>query len=86
MRQGVIGDTQGRFKVDRLLAFVAERFQAVDEIWHVGDRQEPEVLEGLRALGKPLEVVNSNATDDPAGPTPVDPVYGFITRRKVGSG
>lgn len=61
---GVIGDTQGRFKVDRLLAFVAERFANVDEVWHAGDWQYPEVLEGLRALGKPLTVVNGNAPDD----------------------
>ncbi|MDQ6773231.1 MAG: metallophosphatase family protein [Candidatus Dormibacteraeota bacterium] len=71
VRLGLIGDTQGRFKVDRLLAFVAEKFTAVDEIWHVGDWQEPEVLEGLRALGKPLEVVNGNAPDDPRYPMTV---------------
>lgn len=65
---GVIGDTQGRYKVDRLLAFVAERFAGVDEVWHAGDWQHPEVLDGLRALGKPLTVVNGNAPDDPAYP------------------
>lgn len=57
--------------MDRLLDFVAERFRGVDEIWHAGDWQEYELLEGLRALGKPLEVVNGNAPDDPRYPTTV---------------
>jgi predicted phosphodiesterase len=68
VRLGVIGDTQGRYKVDRLLAAVAPRFAAVDEVWHAGDWQEPAVLDGLRALGKPLTVVNGNAPDDPSYP------------------
>jgi uncharacterized protein len=40
----------------------------VDEVWHVGDWQEQAVLDGLRALGKPLTVVNGNAPDDPSFP------------------
>ena len=68
LRLGLIGDTQGRYRVERLLAFVAPRFADVDEIWHVGDWQEEAVLEGLRALGKPLAVVNGNAPDDPHYP------------------
>jgi uncharacterized protein len=64
LRLGLIGDTQGRYRVDRLLRFVTERFARVDEIWHVGDWQEEAVLDGLRALGKPLAVVNGNAPDD----------------------
>jgi putative phosphoesterase len=71
MRIGLIGDTQGRYRVDRLLAFAGERFSDVDEIWHAGDWQEPAVLKGLRALGKPLTVVNGNAPDDPAYPSRV---------------
>jgi putative phosphoesterase len=68
VRLGLIGDTQGRYRVGPLLELVAARFAAVDEIWHVGDWQEEAVLEGLRALGKPLEVVNGNAPDDPRYP------------------
>src|ERR1700704_3266182 len=68
LRLGLIGDTQGRYRVDRLLRFVTERFAMVDEIWHVGDWQEEAVLDGLRALGKPLTVVNGNAPDDPRYP------------------
>ena len=71
LRLGLIGDTQGRYRVDRLLAFVANRFAGVDEIWHAGDWQDPAVLEGLRALGKPLTVVNGNAPDDPRYPLQV---------------
>src|SRR5260221_14335580 len=68
VRLGLIGDTQGRYRVERLLAFVGERFAGVDEIWHAGDWQEPAVLEGLRSMGKPLTVVNGNAPDDPDYP------------------
>jgi uncharacterized protein len=64
VRLGIIGDTQGRYRIDRLLDFVSDRFAEVDEIWHAGDWQEEAVLDGLRALGKPLEVVNGNAPDD----------------------
>jgi uncharacterized protein len=76
VRLGLIGDTQGRYRVERLLAFVAARFAGVDEIWHVGDWQEQATLDGLRELGKPLTVVNGNAPDDPAYPMQV--------RRRIG--
>ena len=68
LRLGVIGDTQGRYKVPVLLETVAEKFRDVDEIWHAGDWQEEAVLDGLKALGKPLLVVNGNAPDDPRYP------------------
>ncbi len=51
-----------------LLDFVAARFAGVDEVWHAGDWQEEAVLDGLRALGKPLTAVNGNAPDDPRFP------------------
>lgn len=69
---GVIGDTQGRYRWPPLLDFVAARFRDVDEIWHAGDWQDPQVLDGLRALGKPLVVVNGNAPDDPTFPERVE--------------
>ena len=65
---GLIGDTQGRYKVDELLRQVARHFEPVDEIWHAGDWQDLAVLDGLQALGRPLRVVNGNAPDDPAFP------------------
>jgi len=70
-RLGLIGDTQGRYRVQALLDFVGERFAGVDEVWHAGDWQEDAVLEGLRRLGKPLTVVNGNAPDDPRFPIQV---------------
>jgi predicted phosphodiesterase len=63
LRLGVIGDTQGRFNVEALLDQVAEIFTGVDEVWHAGDWQYPEVLEGLAEIA-PLTVVNGNAPDD----------------------
>jgi len=57
--------------VATLLAFVSARFSDVDEVWHAGDWQTEEVLDGLRALGKPLTVVNGNAPDDPRYPMAV---------------
>jgi putative phosphoesterase len=70
-RLGLIGDTQGRYRVPGLLEEVAAHFEGVDEIWHAGDWQDYAVLEGLQALGKPLRVVNGNAPDDPAFPESV---------------
>lgn len=71
LRLGLIGDTQGRYRVAALLAVVSDRFAGVDEVWHAGDWQEEAVLDGLRALGKPLTVVNGNAPDDPRYPMQV---------------
>jgi len=65
---GVLGDTQGRYRVADLLAVVGARLAGADEIWHAGDWQDPALLEGLRELGKPLLVVNGNAPDDPRVP------------------
>jgi len=66
-RIGLIGDTQGRYRVDALLETVARLFEGVDEVWHVGDWQEPGVLDGLRKIA-PLTAVNGNAPDDPSYP------------------
>lgn len=71
LRLGLIGDTQGRYRVEALLDFVRECFATVDELWHAGDWQEEAVLDGLRRLGKPLSVVNGNAPDDPRFPMQV---------------
>jgi len=67
LRVGIIGDTQGRYNVPRLLERAAGIFAGVDEVWHAGDWQYPEVLEGLATIA-PLTVVNGNAPDDPAYP------------------
>ena len=70
LRLGVIGDTQGRYQVDDLLARAAEVFAGVDEVWHAGDWQHHEVLDGLQRIA-PLAVVNGNAPDDPRYPMKV---------------
>jgi uncharacterized protein len=67
VRLGLIGDTQGRYRVADLLQTVTGLFEGVDEVWHAGDWQDPAVLEGLRRIA-PLTVVNGNAPDDPRYP------------------
>ena len=63
LRIGLIGDTQGRYRVPELLEVVRRHFADVDEIWHAGDWQYEEVLDGLKEIA-PLTVVNGNAPDD----------------------
>ena len=67
LRLGLIGDTQGHYRVPDLLAAVRPHFDGVDEVWHAGDWQYEEVLDGLREIA-PLTVVNGNAPDDPRFP------------------
>jgi hypothetical protein len=55
MRIAVISDTHDRYPAD-----LPERLAAADEIWHLGDVCEPEVLAEFAALGKPLHVVLGN--------------------------
>lgn len=50
-----------------LLEAVRRHFAGVDEVWHAGDWQYEEVLDGLREIA-PLTVVNGNAPDDPRFP------------------
>ena len=50
-----------------LLERVAGLFDGVDEVWHAGDWQYPEILDGLARIA-PLTVVNGNAPDDPRYP------------------
>jgi uncharacterized protein len=69
-RLGVIGDTQGRYRVPGLMEQVRRHFEGVDEVWHAGDWQYEEVLSELRAIA-PLTVVNGNAPDDPRYPMQV---------------
>jgi hypothetical protein len=81
VRIGLIADTQGSFDVQALLGFVAREFEGVDEIWHAGDWGPEAVLDGLRAIGPPLVVVNGNAPDDPRYAVTVERVIGS---RRVG--
>ncbi len=68
LRIGLIGDTQGRYRLEVLVEQVRRHFADVDQVWHAGDWQDPRVLAELAALGRPLEVVNGNAPDDPRYP------------------
>jgi predicted phosphodiesterase len=67
VRLGIIGDTQGRYSIEGLMQQVKHHFASVDEVWHAGDWEYPEVLDGLGAIA-PLTVVNGNAPDDPRYP------------------
>ena len=80
MKVGLIADTQGRFDIEALLRHVAQEFRQVDEIWHAGDWEYPDVLTGLERLGR-LVVVNGNAPDDPRYPKTME---GRIGRWRIG--
>lgn len=55
MRIAVLADTHDRYPGD-----LPRRLRAADEIWHLGDVCEPEVLLEFEQLGKPLHVVLGN--------------------------
>ena len=55
MRIAVISDTHDRYPSE-----LPARLAAADEIWHLGDVCEPDVLDAFAALGKPLHVVLGN--------------------------
>jgi putative phosphoesterase len=80
VKVGLIADTQGSYDIDALLHHVAGAFNGVDEIWHAGDWGYPEVLAGLKKLGR-LVVVNGNAPEDAHYPTTIE---GTIGRWRVG--
>lgn len=54
-RIAVISDTH-----DRVPAGLLDRLADADEIWHLGDVCEPEILTDFAALGRPLHVVLGN--------------------------
>jgi putative phosphoesterase len=58
IRVAVISDTH-----DHVPAGFPERLAAADEIWHLGDVCEPQVLYAFEALGRPLFVVLGNNED-----------------------
>lgn len=55
LRIAVFGDTHDRFPED-----LPGRLAAADELWHLGDVCEPEVLVEFEQLGKPITVVLGN--------------------------
>ncbi|HEX6350269.1 MAG TPA: metallophosphoesterase family protein [Candidatus Dormibacteraeota bacterium] len=78
-RLGLIGDTQGRYRLEWLVEVMREHFEDVDEVWHAGDWQDYGVLEAIEGLGKPFKVVNGNAPDDPRFPGKVEEAVEQLT-------
>lgn len=60
----VISDTHGRVPKQLL-----ERIKTADEIWHLGDVTQPDILIPIQNLGRPLIVVKGNC--DPHGSWPL---------------
>lgn len=63
MRIAVISDTHDRYPPD-----LPERLKDADEIWHLGDVCDPNVLVEFEALGKPVQVVQGNCDSHPGWP------------------
>lgn len=72
MRIAVLADTH-----DRIPDHLLPRLRGADEIWHLGDVCEPEVLVELEQLGPPLRVVAGNNDDHP-WPLTLDLVRGGV--------
>jgi len=73
MRIAVISDTH-----DRLPEHVASAIVEADEIWHLGDVCEPQILASIRQLGPPVRVVRGNCDSHLAWPLTLDfEVEGF---------
>jgi putative phosphoesterase len=64
---GVIADTH-----DRWMPRVAELFQDVDEIWHLGDVCDVSILDELRAINSKLTVVLGNNDFNLESPVSLD--------------
>ncbi|MBM3874198.1 MAG: metallophosphoesterase family protein [Verrucomicrobia bacterium] len=63
MRIAVVSDTHDRYPED-----LPGRLRGADEIWHLGDVCEPEVLAEFESLGAPLIVVRGNNDSNPQWP------------------
>ena len=59
MRIAVVSDTHDRYPPD-----LPGRLRGADEIWHLGDVCQPEVLEEFAALGPRLIVIRGNNDSD----------------------
>lgn len=66
MRIAVLSDTH-----DHYPGSLPTRLAAADEIWHLGDVCEPEILTEFEALGKPLQVVLGNNETHNLWPTEI---------------
>ncbi len=59
----VLADTHGH-----LPARLEELAEGADEIWHLGDVCAPSLLETLREVGPPVEIVRGNCDDETRWP------------------
>ena len=67
MRIAVISDTH-----DRVPGPVARLISGADEIWHLGDVCEPQILSAIRLLGPPVRVVRGNCDSSLEWPLTLD--------------
>lgn len=67
MRIAVIADTHDRYPPS-----LPDRLAKADEIWHLGDVCDPDVLAVFEHLGPPLRVVLGNNDADPRWPLSLD--------------
>ncbi len=67
MRIAVLSDTH-----DRLPSHVADALREADEIWHLGDVCEPQILAIVKQLGPPVRVVRGNCDSHLAWPLTLD--------------
>lgn len=58
MRIAVLSDTH-----NRLPKHVVEAIGGADEIWHLGDVTDPDIIDTLKALGPKLRVVRGNCDE-----------------------
>lgn len=63
----VMSDTHGQ-----LPEKLVKRLSQADEIWHLGDVTQPEVIEPLRSLPAPLSVVRGNCDPHRLWPTQLE--------------
>ena len=67
MRIAVLADTH-----DHLPEKVCTQIASADEIWHLGDVCEPAILQRLRAVGPPVQIVRGNCDSDLDWPLTLD--------------
>lgn len=67
MRIAVISDTHNQLPHSLLRAIAG-----ADEIWHLGDVTDGQIIDDLRALGRPLKLVRGNCDCEPEWPLTLD--------------
>ena len=73
MRIAVFSDTHDRYPPS-----LPARLKRADEIWHLGDVCEPEILEEFAQLGPPLHVVRGNCDGYEGWPESLELIRGGL--------